>query len=63
LQLRAAEELRDDVRAERDRLVGREAAVAAAESNLATHRRDLEKQAAEIDHAAQVHMSVPCGLL
>lgn len=54
LQLRAAEELRDDVRAERDRLVGREAAVTAAESGLATRRREMERQAAEIEQATQV---------
>jgi hypothetical protein len=54
LQLRAAEQLRDEIRAERERLVGREAAVAAAEASLATHRRDMERQAAEIEHATQV---------
>lgn len=53
-QLRAAEQLRDEIRAERERLVGREAAVAAAEASLATHRRDMERQAAEIEHATQV---------
>lgn len=53
-QLRAAEQLRDEIRAERERLVGREAAVAAAEASLATHSRDMERQAAEIEHATQV---------
>lgn len=55
-QLRAAEQLRDEIRAERERLVGREAAVAAAEASLATHRRDMERQAAEIEHATQVRL-------
>jgi hypothetical protein len=56
LQLKAAEALRDEVRADRERLVGREAAVSAAESHLESHRRDIERQAADIHAALQVRV-------
>jgi len=62
--MKAAEVLRDETRVERERLAGREAAVAAAESALEGHRRDLERQAAEINAALQVRVSLPrtaCG--
>lgn len=58
--------LRDETRVERERLAGREAAVAAAESALEGHRRDLERQAAEINTALQVRCwpcRTACGLL
>lgn len=54
LQLKAAEALRNEVRGERERLLGREAAASAAESHLEAHRRDIERQAADIHAALQV---------
>lgn len=54
LQMKGAEALRDEVRAERERLLAREAVVAAAESHLETQKRDSERQSAEIHNALQV---------
>lgn len=61
LQLRAAEALKDEVRAERERLAAREAVVSAAESHLESQKRDSERQTAEIQHALQVRGLFFCG--
>lgn len=57
-QMKAAEVLREEVRAERERLVAREAVVAAAESHLETQKRDSDRQSAEIHNALQVCVGV-----
>lgn len=56
-QLKAAEVLRDEARAERERLAAREATLAASEASLEQNRRELERQAAEVSAAVQVNSS------
>jgi hypothetical protein len=54
VQLHTAEQLREEVRLERDKLSSKEARLAGLEAALEATRREMDRQAAEVAAAMQV---------